>query len=143
MSTCEPSFLRSASGSWVDFLGANSYVPITSYLPWDGSTFPSYHARGSSLVMALSWVVSVPGSPSDGIGTSRVSISPSGARLMTSKSPISSPYFCSVRLRLEASRAMSLLGDASLGRRPCEALTLAVNLLTSLSWVPRGAPAMR
>jgi len=45
--SCEPSFLRSASGSWVDVLGANSRVPITGYLPWGISTFLSYHARGS------------------------------------------------------------------------------------------------
>jgi len=43
----EPSFLRSASGSWVDVLGANSCAPITGYLPWGISTFLSYHARGS------------------------------------------------------------------------------------------------
>ena len=30
---CGPSFLRSAFGAWVDFLGANSCVPITSHLP--------------------------------------------------------------------------------------------------------------
>ena len=112
--SCEPSFLRSASGTWVDFLGANSCAPITSYLPWGGSTFPSYHAHGSPLVMALPWVVSVPGSPSGGMGTSRVRISPSGARLMALKPPFSSPYFCSVWPRLEASRAMPLLGDVSL-----------------------------
>jgi len=38
---------------------------------------------------------------------------------------------------------MPLLGDASFGRRPYEALTQAVNLLTSLPWIPRGAPTMR
>ena len=45
--SCEPSFLRSASGSWVDVLGANSRAPITGYLPWGISTFLSYHAHGS------------------------------------------------------------------------------------------------
>jgi len=36
--------------------------------------------------------------------------------------------------------AMPLLGDASLGQRLSEAMTQAVNLLTSLPWVPLGAP---
>jgi len=48
--------------------------------PGSVSTFLSYHARGFPLVMALSWVVSVPGSPSSGVGTSRVRFSPTGTR---------------------------------------------------------------
>jgi len=35
------------------------------------------------------------------------------------------------------------LGDASLGRRLLLAMTRAVDLLTSLPWVPRGAPITR
>ena len=82
--------------------------------------------------MALSWVVSVPGSPSSGVDTSQVRISPSGAKLMALKPSFYSPSYCSGLLRLEASlrclcsamsyfrrrltRAMSLLGDASSGR---------------------------
>ena len=31
---CGPSFLRSASGAWGDFLGANSCAPIASHSPW-------------------------------------------------------------------------------------------------------------
>ena len=133
--SCEPSFLRSASGTWVDFLGANSCGPITSYLPWGW-----IHARGSPLVMALLWAVSVPGSPSGGTGISRVRISSSGARLMALKPPFSSSYYCSVWSRLEASRAMSFLGVASLGRCLSEAMTRAISLLTSLPRVPLGAP---
>jgi len=40
------------------------------------STFLSYHARGSPLIMPLSWVVSVPGYPSSGMDTSRVRFTP-------------------------------------------------------------------
>jgi len=32
--SCEPSFLRSAFGTWVDFLGVNSCAPIINCLPW-------------------------------------------------------------------------------------------------------------
>ena len=143
--SCEPSFLRSASGSWVNVLGANSCAPITGYLPWGISTFPSYHARGSPLVMALSRVVSVPGSPSSVVDTSWARASPSGARLAASKPPSSSPYYC-----LGLSRPEASLGDASLsramlhfGRRLLLAMTRAVDLLTSLPWVPRGVPVTR
>ena len=48
--------------------------------PGGVSTLLSYHARGSPLVMALSWVLSVPGSPSSGVGTSRVRLLPTGTR---------------------------------------------------------------
>jgi len=120
---CEPSFLWSASGSWVDVLGANSCAPITGYLPWGMSTFLSYHARGSPLVVALSRVVSVPGSPSSGVDTSWVRASPSSARLAALKPPSSSPYYCSGLSRPEASPATPLslgrcfsLGDASYWR---------------------------
>ena len=44
------------------------------------STFLSYHAHGSPLDVAFSWVVSVPGSPSGGVGTSRVKLPPTGTR---------------------------------------------------------------
>ena len=67
--SCKSSFLEVHLAQGDDFLGANSCVPTSSHSPWD---FLSYHARGSPLGMALSWVVSVPGSPSGGVGTSRV-----------------------------------------------------------------------
>ena len=89
------------------------------------STLLSYHARGSPLVMALSWVVSVPGSPSSGVDTSQVRIPPSGARPMALKPPFSSPYYCSVWSRLEASLAMSLLGNVSIERRLYRATPLS------------------
>ena len=63
------------------------------------STFLSYHARGSPLGVALSWVVSVPGSRSGGVGTSRVRFPPSGIRTMALKPPSSSLYHCSEVLR--------------------------------------------
>jgi len=123
--SCEPSSLRSASGSWVDVLGANSCAPITGYLPWGISTFLSYHACGSPLVMALSRVVSIPGSPSSGVDTSWVRASPSGARLAALKPPFSSPYYCSGLSRPEDSPVTPLslgrwfsLGDASLWATP-------------------------
>jgi len=96
---------------------ASTHAPQSlAACPGGGSTLPSYHARGSPLVMALSWAVSVPGSPNGGRGTSRVRISPSGARLMALKPPFSSLYCCSVWSRLEARRCFSL-GEAPLGRR--------------------------
>ena len=67
--------------------------------PGSVSTFLSYHARGSPLGVALSWVVSVPGSPSGGVGTSRVRLPPTGTRTMALKPPFSSPYYCSEVLR--------------------------------------------
>ena len=51
------------------------------------STFLSYHAHGSPLDVALSWVVSIPGSPSGGVGTSRVRLLPTGSRSMALKKP--------------------------------------------------------
>ena len=111
----------------------------------------SYHARGSPLVMALSWVVSVPGSPSSGVGTSRVRLPPTGTRThgLEATFLFSSLLFCMVEARSLSgdvftrrclSRATPLLGDGSLGRRLSEAMTRAVNLLTSLPWVPWGVP---
>jgi len=63
------------------------------------STFLSHHACGSSLGVALSWVVSVPGSPSGGMGTSRVRLPPTGTRTTALKPPSSSLYYCSEVLR--------------------------------------------
>ena len=67
--------------------------------PGSVSTFLSYHARGSPLGVALSWVISVPGSPSGGVGTSRVRLPPTGTRAMALKPPFSSLYYCSEVLR--------------------------------------------
>jgi len=63
--------------------------------PGSVSTFLSYHARGSPLGVALSWVVSVPGSPSGGVGTSRVRLPPTGTKTMALKPPFSSLHYCS------------------------------------------------
>jgi len=49
--------------------------------------------------VALSWVVSVPGSPSGGVGTSRVRLPPTGTRTMALKPPFSSLHYCSEVLR--------------------------------------------
>ena len=70
--------------------------------PGGVSTFLSYHARGSPLGVALSRVVSIPGSPSGGVGTSRVKLPPTGTRTMALKPPFSSLYYCSEVLRLLA-----------------------------------------
>ena len=67
--------------------------------PGSVSTFLSYHARGSPLSVALSWVVSVLGSPSGGVGTSRVRLPLTGTRTMALKPPFSSLYYCSEVLR--------------------------------------------
>ena len=63
--------------------------------PGSVSTLLSYHARGSPLGVALSWVVSAPGSPSGGMGTSRVRLLSTGTRTMALKPPFSSFYYCS------------------------------------------------
>jgi len=86
------------------------------------STFLSYHARGSPLDVALSWVVSVPGSPSGGVGTSRVKLPPTGTRTMALKPPFPSLCYYSELSRPEAplrclNLAVSYLGDALTWRR--------------------------
>ena len=85
------------------------------------STFLSYHARGSPLVVALSWVVSVPGSPSSGVGTSRVRLLLTDTGNMALKPPSSSLRYCSELSRPKASlRRLSsvfCLGDALTRRR--------------------------
>ena len=50
--SCEPSSLRSASVTWVDFLGANSCAPITSHFPW-GVYLP--FSRIIHVVLPWSW----------------------------------------------------------------------------------------
>ena len=65
-------------------------------------TFLLYHARGSPLGVALSWVVSVPGFPSGGMGTSQVRLLPTGTRVIALKPPFSSLYYCPWVLRLLA-----------------------------------------
>ena len=67
--------------------------------PGSVSTFLSYHAHGSPLGVALSWVVSIPGSPSGGVGTSRARLPPTSTRTMALKPPFSSLYHCSKVLR--------------------------------------------
>jgi len=67
--------------------------------PGSISAFLSYDARGSPLGVALSWVVSVPGSPKGGVGTSRVRLPPTGTRTMALKPPFSSLYYCPEVLR--------------------------------------------
>ena len=96
--SCKSTFLECIC-SRGDFLGANSCAPTSSHSPWGVSTFLSHHARGSPLGVALSWVVSVPGSPSGGVGTSRVRLPPTGTRTMALKPPFSSLCYCSEVLR--------------------------------------------
>jgi len=62
--------------------------------PGSVSTLLSYHARGSPLGVALSWVVSALGSPSGGMGTLRVRLLSTGTRTMALKLPFSSFYYC-------------------------------------------------
>ena len=110
---CEPSFLRSAFVMLVDFLGANSCAPITSFLPWGyiylslvSCTWfsPGYGPLMGRICSRVS---------QGGVDTSRVRIPLSGARLMALKLPFSFPCYCS-----ELSRP-----DVSLGRRLCLAMS--------------------
>ena len=81
------------------------------------STFLSYHARGSPLGVAPSWVVSVPGSPNGGVGISRVRLPPTGTRT----------YGLEATFLLYS---LLFLGDAFARRCPTLAMAQAVNLLT-------------
>ena len=56
---------------WLFWVPTQTLQPLVTHLG-RVSTLLSYHARGSPLDVALSWVVYVPGSPSGGMGTSRV-----------------------------------------------------------------------
>ena len=77
---CESSILEVHLARGVNFW-APTHAPQTRVTrPGGVYAFLSYHARGSPLVVALSWVVSVPGSPSSGVGTSRVRLPPTGTR---------------------------------------------------------------
>ena len=75
-------FPQSASGAGGDFLRANSCPQPLVIRPGSVSTLILYHARGSPLGVALSWVVSATGSPSGGMGTSQVRLLPTGTRTM-------------------------------------------------------------
>ena len=77
---CESSFLEVYLARVVTFwVPTDAPLLLVTHLGRE-STFLSYHARGSLLGVALSWVVSVPGSPSGGVGTSRVRLPPIGTR---------------------------------------------------------------
>jgi len=117
--------------------GVTSWMPTHASQPLvtrlgSVSTFLSYHARGSPLGVAPSWVVSVPRFPSGGVGTSRVRSLPIGTRTYG----LEATFFfvtCSELSRREASLrclslamslswrrlspAMPLSSDASIGRR--------------------------
>ena len=78
--SCKSSFLEVHLAQGVTFwVPTHAPQPLVTR-PGSVSTFLSYHARGSPLGVALSWVVSVPGSPSGGVGTSRVRLPPTGTR---------------------------------------------------------------
>jgi len=96
---CEFSFLEVHMARGVIFwVPTHAPQPLVS-CPGSVSTFLSYHARGSPLGVAFSWVVSVPGSPNGGVGTSRVRLPPTSTRIMALKPPFSSLYYCPEELR--------------------------------------------
>ena len=77
---CEPSFLEVLLAHGVtSCVATHAPQPLVTNLG-SVSTFLSYNARGSPLGVASSWVVSVPGFPSSGVGTSRVRLPPTGTR---------------------------------------------------------------
>jgi len=115
--SCEPSFLRSASVTWVDFLGANSCAPITSHSLW-GCIYLS--------LVSCTWFSPGHG-PLMGRICPRVSQKLCGyftsqvypllvLELMALKPPFSSPCYCS-----ELSRP-----DVFLGRCPSWAMSLCL-----------------
>ena len=99
---CESSFLKVHLAQGVTYLVPTHAPQPLLIRPGSVSTLLSYHARGSHLGMALSWVVSAPGSPSGGMGTSQVRLLPTGTRTMALKPPFSSLYYCPEVLRLLA-----------------------------------------
>jgi len=96
---CESSFLEVHLAQWGNFLGANSCAPPSSHSPWECIYLSYVPCTWFSLGVALSWVVSVPGSPNGGAGTSWVRLPPTGTRRMVLKPPFSSLYYCSKVLR--------------------------------------------
>jgi len=77
---CESSFLEVHLASGVTFwVPTHSPQPLVTHLG-GVSTSLSYHARGSPLGVASSWVVSVSWFPSGGVGTSRVRLPPTGTK---------------------------------------------------------------
>jgi len=103
--SCKPSFLEVHLEQGGDFLGANSCAPTSSHTPWECTTFLSYHARGSPLGVAPSWVVSVSGFPSGGVGASRVRLLPTGTRTVALKPP----FFFSLSPFLAVKEARAVL----------------------------------
>jgi len=97
--SCKSSFLECIWGKGVTFWVPTHAPHSLVTCPGSVSTFLSHHARGSPLGVALSCVVSVPGSPSGGMGTSRVRLPPTGTRTMALKPPFFFPYYCSEALR--------------------------------------------
>jgi len=119
--------------------------------------------------MALSWVVSVLGSPSGGLGTSRVKLPPTGTRNMALKPPFSSLCHCLEVMRPLAvspppwsflpmgiggwhRRRLNLatphLGDAHTWRRLISATPYLGDALSSqpvdfLPWAPLRGPTIR
>jgi len=99
---CESSFLKVHLEQGVTF-SVPTHAPQPLVIrPGSVSTLFSYHARGSPLGVALSWVVSALGSPSGGMGTSQVRLLPTGTRTMALKPPFSSLYYYPEVLRLLA-----------------------------------------
>ena len=138
-SSCEPSFLRSASVTWVDFLGANPRTLITDYLPWGCiylSLIPhTWFSPGRGPLMGR--IYTRVSQRWRGYFTSQV-FPPMGTRtygleatFLCYYSELSSP---------EASLGRPFLGDAFLGRCLSLAMTRVVNMLTFFPWVPRGVP---
>ena len=125
--SCESSFLKVHLAQGVTFWVPTHAPQLLVTHLGSVSTFLSYHARGSPLDVALSWVVSVPGSLNGGVGTSGVRLPPTGTITMAWKPPFSSLCYCSGLSRPEASlRCLSLamlyLGDALTRRRLCLAM---------------------
>ena len=90
---CESSFFEVHLAQGVTFwVPTHAPLLLVTHLG-SVSTFLSYHAHGSTLDVASSWVISVPGSPSGGVGTSRVRLPPTGTRAMALKPPFSSLYY--------------------------------------------------
>jgi len=102
--SCKSSFLEVHLAQGVTFwVSTHAPQPLVTR-PGSVPTFLSYYAHGLPLGVALSWVVSIPGSPRGGVGTSRVRLPPIDTKTMALEPPFS---YCSEVPGPEASSSVS------------------------------------
>ena len=86
---CKSSFLEMHLAQGVTFWVPTHVPQPLVTRPVSILAFLLYYTHGSPLGVALSWVVSIPGSPRGGVGTSRVRLPPTGTKTMALEPPFS------------------------------------------------------